>query len=213
MTVTDGVVPGTAYYTVLPNLTSAQRTGVIALGGFPSTVLYPITQGGGTSVPPAPSPGPSCFNGVFPSGVSLTADGGQRSITVSAPDGCNWTASSNAAWVTLATAAGAGSVMLGYTVAPNPSTAARTATLTVGTATFLVTEDVAGNGGGDGHGGGGTEEVARTEAAVAEAAVVATNRYGHYADSLVSRLHYRRGGPARVVCNSAVGRALVDGDE
>ena len=45
--------------------------------------------------------------------------------------------------------------MLDYTVAPNTSATARNATLTIGTATFAITQD-AGTPGGGGGGGGST---------------------------------------------------------
>jgi hypothetical protein len=106
---------------------------------------------------PAPDPGWSCFNGLFPSAATVAGDGGSSAITVSAPAGCNWTASSGASWVTLQTLFSSGSVMLGYTVAPN-SGSTRTATLTVGGAPFTVTQGAAGTTGGVGSpgiGGGG----------------------------------------------------------
>jgi hypothetical protein len=50
---------------------------------------------------------------------------------------------------------GGGSSMLGYTVAPNPMSSPRTATLTIGGASFVVQQDAAGTTGGSGGGSGG----------------------------------------------------------
>ncbi len=141
-------------YAVGRNDAASSRTGVLRINGGGIVASFTITQSGSDGS--AGSGGGTCFNGVFPSAASFVGDGGNGSITVSAPDGCTWTASTSVSWVTLASGSGAGSVILGYTVAPNPSATVRTATVTIHGATFLITQDVAGTTGGGGSGGGGS---------------------------------------------------------
>ena len=56
--------------------------------------------------------------------------------------------------------------MLGYTVAPNPSSSTRTATLTIGGATFTVNQNVAGTVGGSGNAVGGAGTIGGSDCAV-----------------------------------------------
>ncbi|MBI1763742.1 MAG: hypothetical protein HYR56_20135 [Acidobacteria bacterium] len=75
-----------------------------------------------------------------PSAQGFTAAGGTGSVFVEAATPCNWTATSNAAWLTLtAGATGVGTGTVNYTVAANAG-ATRTGTLTVAGQTFTVTQ-------------------------------------------------------------------------
>lgn len=72
---------------------------------------------------------------------SFAPAGGTGSIRVSAPSGCSWTASTSAAWLALTSDPfGSGSGTLGYSVAANPGTAVRTATLTIAGQTLTITQ-------------------------------------------------------------------------
>ena len=53
---------------------------------------------------------------------------------------CPWTATSSAAWVIVVTAAGTGDAEARYIVAPNFSTTGRTATLTIQSEIFRITQ-------------------------------------------------------------------------
>ena len=109
--------------------------------------------------PPAPPPNPSCTITLDSSERSFGAAGGSGAIRVTAPPNCGWRATASASWVELSGASGTGTDTVGYRVAANTTTAARTATVTIGTRTHTVRQDaLAVVGGGAGGGGGGGEE-------------------------------------------------------
>jgi hypothetical protein len=68
---------------------------------------------------------------VAPATVSVGASGGTGQITVTAAAGCGWTASSDAAWTTVAATATDGPGAVDYTVTANATGTARSATLMV----------------------------------------------------------------------------------
>lgn len=73
---------------------------------------------------------------------NFLAGGGQGGLAVNASQAsCNWTAVSNAAWLTINTGASStGTGTVAYTVAPNPNPAPRLGTLTVAGQTFMVNQ-------------------------------------------------------------------------
>lgn len=75
---------------------------------------------------------------ISPSNASHPASGGDGNINVIAPNGCSWTASSSANWITITSGAvGAGSGSVSYHVAANAGPE-RSAVITVGGQTFTV---------------------------------------------------------------------------
>ena len=61
---------------------------------------------------------------------------------MTAGSGCTWNASSSAGWLSVTSGGnGTGAGTVNYNVAANTASAARSATLTVGTATFTVTQN------------------------------------------------------------------------
>jgi hypothetical protein len=81
----------------------------------------------------------ACNYTLAPTAASVAATGGGGTVTVTTSSGaCVWTPSSNAAWLT-ATGSGAGDGSFTYTAAANPG-GQRAGTITVGTATFVVTQ-------------------------------------------------------------------------
>ncbi|HMV84796.1 MAG TPA: putative Ig domain-containing protein [Blastocatellia bacterium] len=95
---------------------------------------------GGTTLTMLVSP-PPCTNAIAPAGVQQPSSGGSGSVTITAFSDCLWTATSNAAWITITSAAnGAGNGILNYSAAANPGTTPRTGTLTVAGQTFTVTQ-------------------------------------------------------------------------
>jgi Viral BACON domain len=66
-------------------------------------------------------------------------------VHVTAGSGCAWTAVSSAPWLTIAMGSGTGSgtADVSYTVAANPNSAPRTATVTIGGQVHTVTQDAA----------------------------------------------------------------------
>jgi hypothetical protein len=66
------------------------------------------------------------------------------SVSVTAPSGCNWTATSNAAWITLTSGnSGKGDGTVTYSVAANNTTSPRNGTLTIAERTFTVNQEAA----------------------------------------------------------------------
>ena len=92
-----------------------------------------------TPAPPAPSP--ACTYSVNGPSQSFPFGGGAgASISVSAPNGCAWTAQSNASWITITSGAnGSGNGTATFSVASNGGLA-RTGTLTVASRTITVTQ-------------------------------------------------------------------------
>lgn len=98
--------------------------------------------------PPAdpPSPPPNqpepCEYGISPERRTVPAGGATGSIDVRSEDGCAWIASSNASWITItAGSSGNGRGDVGYRVDANPTTAARTGTLTIAGRTFTLDQE------------------------------------------------------------------------
>jgi len=96
-----------------------------------------VTQGGTTTVPP-----PSCTTFTLSStSDSVDASGGTISVTVTTQADCQWTAASNAGWLSVvAGASGAGNGTVQISVAPNTATSPRTGTLTIAGQVFTVTQ-------------------------------------------------------------------------
>jgi hypothetical protein len=91
--------------------------------------------------------GGTCIFSINPTSASYAASGGTGSVTVTAGAGCNWTALSNATFITITSGnSGTGNGTVNYSVANNTGTASRNGTLTIAGLTFTVTQ--AGTGGG-----------------------------------------------------------------
>jgi hypothetical protein len=91
--------------------------------------------------------GGTCSYSISPTSASVAAGGGSGTVTVTAGAGCAWTASSNAAFITITGgASGSGSGTVSYSVAANGATTSRSGTLTIAGLTFTVNQ--AGTGGG-----------------------------------------------------------------
>jgi len=115
---------------VAPN-TGLQRSGTVSIAGQ----TYRLSQAA------AGAPAPECTFSLSSTTQSVAAAGGPISLTVDAGDGCEWTATTNASWLTItAGASGAGDGIVGITAAANGSSAARTGTATIAGQTFMVTQ-------------------------------------------------------------------------
>jgi hypothetical protein len=91
--------------------------------------------------------GGTCTYSINPSSASVAAGGGTGSVSVTAASGCNWTAGSNAAFISITSGtSGSGNGTVNYSVAANGGTASRSGTLTIAGLTFTVNQ--AGTGGG-----------------------------------------------------------------
>jgi len=82
----------------------------------------------------------SCVPTLSPSGASLPKDGGTGSFSVSTPSVCNWTATSDANWITVTGGlSGVGNGTVSYSVTANGG-AQRVGTITVNGQAFTVTQ-------------------------------------------------------------------------
>ncbi len=120
---------GTLVYTVSANSSATSRTANITIAGQ----TFTVTQGA-----------LNCAYSINPSQANFPASGGNDQITLTAsPVGCSSarTAISNNSWITISFGAtGNGSGTVGYTVATNSFTVARTGSITAGGQTFTVNQ-------------------------------------------------------------------------
>ena len=83
----------------------------------------------------------ACTYTLSPTSAGYTSSGGTGSVSVSAESTCAWTATSSASWLTVGSgASGTGNGTVTYSVATNPGTTSRTATLTVAGQAFTVSQ-------------------------------------------------------------------------
>jgi hypothetical protein len=88
-----------------------------------------------------PPPPPPCEYVVTPTSLQVAADGGLSTVSVTTDTGCSWAAASDQSWATVSPASGTGSGPVTVTVAANPTTEPRTATVTVAGQEVAVTQD------------------------------------------------------------------------
>jgi hypothetical protein len=125
---TSGTGPATVSFTAATNPNSSARTGTLTIG----TQTYTVTQAGST-----------CTYSILPTSQFFTYTGGSGTVNVTTLGGCNWTATSNAPWLTITGgSSGSGSGPVTYSVASQSSAhVSRTGTLTVAGQTFTVTQE------------------------------------------------------------------------
>jgi uncharacterized repeat protein (TIGR01451 family) len=84
-----------------------------------------------------------CTYSISPTSQSFSSGGGTDSVSVTTQTGCNWTAVSNAGWITITPgSSGSGNGTVNYAVAANTGFE-RTATMTIAGRTFTVTQAAA----------------------------------------------------------------------
>ena len=120
----SGAGNATFNFSVSSNPTALPRSGSIAIG----TNIFYVSQDGAT-----------CNITLQASSADVPSAGITGSINVNAAQGCGWTATSNAPWITVS-GGGSGDGAVTYTAAPNTTTAARTGTITIGNKLFTVTQ-------------------------------------------------------------------------
>lgn len=121
-----GTGTGTLIFRADPNPGPTERTGSITIGGG----VFLVTQAG-----------TACSLNISASTLEAAAAGGTGSFEIDAVAGCNWTAVSNASWITFTSAAsGGGDGTLSFAVAANTTPGARTGVITVGNRQFTVTQ-------------------------------------------------------------------------
>ncbi|HEY0101361.1 MAG TPA: pre-peptidase C-terminal domain-containing protein, partial [Pyrinomonadaceae bacterium] len=121
---------GTVTYTVAANTTDAPRTGTLTI----NNQTFTVTQDA------------ACVYVVSPSVRPFRNDGGNGRFTVVTTNGCAWTATSNAPWITITSGftSGTGTGRVRYTVAANTTSATRVGTITVNGVAHTVTQTSAG---------------------------------------------------------------------
>ena len=90
--------------------------------------IYPVASSG------------SCTFTLSPSSLSVGADATSGSLTVTAPAGCTWSATTTASFVTLTSASGTGTGPVIFAVAANSAPNQRIATLSIAGQTFTITQ-------------------------------------------------------------------------
>jgi hypothetical protein len=117
----SGSGSGTVRFTVAAN-NGPPRSGAITAGGQ----TFTVQQGNG------------CSYSLSAAGQNVPAAGGSGSVNVSSSNGCGWTATSNANWLTVTSGAnGSGNGSVGFTAAAHTG-ASRQGTLTIAGKTFTV---------------------------------------------------------------------------
>ncbi|MEK7832709.1 MAG: BACON domain-containing carbohydrate-binding protein, partial [Acidobacteriota bacterium] len=120
----NGVGDGSVSLSVNQTSSSSPRTGTVTIAGQTFTVFQ---QG-------------NCSFTVTPLNQVFGSEGANGTINVSTQSGCQWTAQSNAAWVTITSGlTGSGSGSVGFTVAPNQG-GSRTGLLNIAGQTVFINQ-------------------------------------------------------------------------
>lgn len=119
-----GTGSGTVAYSVDVNPNGTPRTGTLTVAGN----TFTVDQDAAT-----------CTFGLMPTSASYASAGGAATANVTAPNGCDWTAQSDVAWITFPSGnTGSGNGTFDYSVAANPDPAPRQGTITVQGQTLTV---------------------------------------------------------------------------
>ncbi len=122
---------GAVQVAIDPN-SGAARTGTITVAGQRVTLEQPAA---------APPPAPSCTYSITPPSRSVGPDATDSSVAVRSPDGCAWTAASQAGWITVAEGqAGSGNGSVRLAIAANTG-GPRTGTVTIAGQTFTLQQE------------------------------------------------------------------------
>lgn len=83
----------------------------------------------------------TCSYSINPVSMSFASSGGEENVNVVTLNGCTWTATSNASWITITSAnSGTGNGIVSYVVRHNFDAAPRTGTLSIAGRTYSVTQ-------------------------------------------------------------------------
>jgi len=126
------------------NRVGGGNTAVTAAGG-PDNVLQLVIGATGATVDGGGGGGATCNYMVNPLTQSVPGTAATGLVLVNTATGCQWTATSNAAWITItAGQSGTGSGAVSYSVAANPNATARTGTVTIAGQTHTVAQAAGG---------------------------------------------------------------------
>lgn len=136
----SGQGSGQLAFQAAPNPTTSTRTGEIAVNDGRVQIVQE---------------GAPCVFDVRPGNLTISPAGGSISTSVSAMNGCTWSASVNVPWITVTSGArGSGDGAAMFSVAAN-SGPLRSANIAVAGQTFPVTQDASGSVSSGGNGGKG----------------------------------------------------------
>jgi len=126
----SGTGNGSVLFTVGANPNASARTGTLTIASQTFTVSQAAA---------------ACTYTLIPPSQSMIAGGGSSSTAVLTPNGCTWTAVTNAGtWLTITSGtSGNGDGTIVFAAAANPSPAPRTGTLTIGGQTFTLNQGAA----------------------------------------------------------------------
>jgi WD40 repeat protein len=123
----SGTGAGTVQYSVAANTASTSRAATITAAGQSVSV-----QQGGMF----------CVYGLNKNAMAFSSGGGSGVVSVSAPSGCTWAASSSVPWIHVLTRAiGTASDTFEFVVPANTTTGGRSGTLTVSGQTLSISQD------------------------------------------------------------------------
>jgi len=100
--------------------------------------LYVVNLGGSVSKIVSTTP---CTYAISPAGQNFGSSGGTGNVTVTAGNGCAWTATANDSWIHVTSgSSGSGNGGVDYSVDANTSSSSRMGTMTIAGQTFTVTQ-------------------------------------------------------------------------
>jgi hypothetical protein len=115
-------------FTVATNAGAASRTAVVS---FPGGGKLSIVQSG-----------TACSYAVSPTSVLFDTSGGTKTVELTTPEGCAWTAAANQPWIRITRApAGSGSASIDVTVDHYASATSRSGIVTIGDRPVNVTQE------------------------------------------------------------------------
>jgi hypothetical protein len=129
---------GTTDYTVDANFGAARSATILLNYADKPALVYTVNQAAGA--PPPPTPPPACTYALGTLSQSFSSSGGTGSIDVQTQAGCVLSSISNNDFITVTNSSGAGSGTVGFTVAANNTSYARTGTINAQGQTFTITQ-------------------------------------------------------------------------
>jgi glucose/arabinose dehydrogenase len=121
-----------------PTLVLDAPINISSFGEDEAGEIYVVGLGG--SVQKISSTTPLCSNSIAPTNLTFAAMGGSGTVNVTASGSCNWSAiSNNSSFITVTSgASGTGNGSVGFTVASNPNTRARTGAISIAGQLFTI---------------------------------------------------------------------------
>jgi len=124
----SGAGNGSVSYAFTANPTDAIRVGSLTIAGQ----IFELKQAGIVT---------ACNYSLNPSSAETGSAAGNGTVNIIAPEGCDWVASSNDAWLSISSdTSGAGNGTINYAFSANPTDTVRVGSLTIAGQNFVVTQ-------------------------------------------------------------------------